>query len=64
MVVLSIYSGKTIDIFMFLYTTDLYEYMNSLRNDVCSSIRMYEFKYIVSFIIALFLLPMKDIMLK
>ena len=55
MVVLSIYSGKTIDIFMFLYTTVLYEYMNLLRNDVCSSIRMCEFKYIVCFMIALFI---------
>jgi hypothetical protein len=43
-----------------------YEYMNSqgMMFVICSSIRMSELKYIVSFIIVLFILPMKDVMLE
>ena len=60
MVVLSIYSGKKLvknntGICMFVCTTVLYAYINSVRNYVCSSIHMCELKYIVILIIVIFI---------
>ena len=51
------YSKNNTGIFMFVGTTVLYEYMNSLKNDVCNLLvnTHVRIKYIVSFIIVLFI---------
>ena len=52
-------------IFMFVYTIVLYEYMNTLRNDVYNLfVCMFKLKFIWSFIAVLFIQRMKDIMLE
>jgi hypothetical protein len=72
MVVLSIYSGKTICIKQYGHFIVGYAPRSCMNKCIhkgmmfviCSTIRMSELKYIVSFIIVLSILAMKDVMLE